>query len=125
MSEPEAVASLNGIADVVSSLMAMWISVTFGYLTVSYFVGAALTRFQYTVVTTLYLMFATVFGASAVLYVHAWQLTNVRERTVFSEIPLSGNLPAYVGGTSVILVVGTTISIYFMYNLRKKAAEKT
>ena len=89
MTEAEAVASLNGMADVCGSLLSVWVSITFGYLTVAYFVGVKLTRFQCVAISMLYVATSLVFGGSGILYVHAWQLTRIREGTVFNELALA------------------------------------
>ena len=79
-----------------------------------------LTRFQCVAISTLYVATSLVFGGSSILYVHAWQLTRIREGTVFNELALASSLPAYVGGTIVIVVGGALLSLYFMYNVRAR-----
>jgi hypothetical protein len=118
MTEAEAVASLNGMAEVTASLLGVWVSITFAYLTASYFLGKQLSTFQSFAVSGLYVVTSFVFGGSAILYVHAWQLTRIREGTVFNELALASSLPAYVGGTILVVTGGILISLYFMYNVR-------
>ena len=119
MTEAEAIESLNGMADVAVSQLSVWVSITFGYLTVAYFLGSKLSRFQCGAVSILYVVTSFLFGGSAIIYVHAWQLTRIREATVFNELALASNLPAYVGSTSAVVLGGTLISLYFMHNVRK------
>ena len=118
MTEAEAIESMNGMADVAVSQLSVWVSITFGFLTVAYFLGSKLSRFQCAAISTLYIVTSFLFGGSAIIYVHAWQLLRIREGTVFDELALASNLPMYVGGTTVIVIGGTLISLYFMYNVR-------
>ena len=118
MTEAEAIASLNGMADVIGTLLGVWVSITFGYLTVAYFVGPKLTTFQCVAISSLYIATSFIFGGSSIIYVHAWQLTRIREGTVFNELALASSLPAYVGGSVIIVLGGTILSLYFMYNVR-------
>jgi len=121
MTEAEAIGALNGMADVAASQVSIWAYITFGYLTASYFLGKNLSQFQCLAISGLYSVVALLFGSSAVIYVHAWQLTRIREGTVFDEFWLSNSYHGYVGGTAFFLFAGTLISLYFMYNVRKTA----
>ena len=66
MTEADAIGALTNIGEVAATYTGMWLSVTFGYLTVAYFLGKSLSRFQCLAISTLYVVFAIIFAAVAV-----------------------------------------------------------
>lgn len=57
---------LSNFADNAATYFAMFITFTFGYLTVAYFVGKSLSRFQCFAVSALYAISAILSGATTV-----------------------------------------------------------
>ena len=53
LSDAQALDSLTYIGEVAGSYLAMYISITFAYLTAAYFIGGALSRFQCGVISAL------------------------------------------------------------------------
>ena len=86
LSDAQALESLTYIGEVAGSYLAMYISITFAYLTAAYFVGASLTRFQCNVVTALYVVFALAIGATTAGWSHAWILMKARHATVINDV---------------------------------------
>jgi hypothetical protein len=121
MTEAEAIASLVDIADIANNFDNMWVSVTFGFLTVSYFLGKALSRFQAAVISLLYLFGALQYAGGAVSYSKAWELLQARESTIIDEV-WSSSLP-WAGVITSYYIAGTLISLYFMYSIRSGRKE--
>ncbi len=112
-----AIGALTGIADVAATYLGVWLSLTFAYLTVSYFVGKALSRYQCMMISFLYLLSASMFGVTTLVHVKAWVLLRAREQSVYDEISLV-TFPWWIEAVAIFLVTGTLISLYFMYNVR-------
>ena len=68
MSEADTISALAAVGDTTSSDIALWVTTTFGYLTVAYFIGKDLTRFQVGAVTGLYIVSSTLFSMSAIAH---------------------------------------------------------
>ena len=112
-----AIGALTDIADVAATYLGVWLSLTFAYLTVSYFVGKALSRYQCMMISFLYLLSASMFGVTTLVHVKAWVLLRAREQSVYDEISLV-TFPWWIEAVAIFLVTGTLISLYFMYNVR-------
>ena len=119
MSEAELAETLSGYATVCMNFISLWVTLTFAYLSAAYFVGSNLSRFQATVVSGLYVISALWFGLGAVAYNMAWQKTRALGGTVFDEIALTGGQSLWIGGVALFVSLGTSISLYFMYDVRK------
>ena len=65
MTEAEVIESMVLLGDGAVNIFTVFISVTFGYLTVAYFVGRDLTQFQLYAVTGLYLVTSITLGRPA------------------------------------------------------------
>lgn len=120
MTEPDAIAALTDLGELITSCVGVWISVTFGYLTVAYFLGAALTRSQCTGISILYVALATMFAATSVGYVDGWVQLHERESTVLDQVWVFSHVEGYVEGLAFVFISGTLISLYFMYDVRKR-----
>ena len=121
MTEAETIASLNDIAVVAGSFVSMWVSFTFAYLTVAYFLGKVLSRFQCLMISAIYGVTAAYFGCAAFVYVQAWHVVRLSRDTLYNNIWLMTFESAWVWGVAVFLVAGTTVSLYFMYDVRRRS----
>lgn len=118
MTEVEAISTLNEISEVIATFASLWASFTFGYLTVSYFVGAALTKFQCLIISTLYLVIAAFFSSAAIGHVMAWHLVRLNNESLYDRVFFMGGESGWVWGSVIFLFFGTGASLYFMYNIR-------
>ena len=118
MNEVDAIESLTNIGEIAATYGTLWVSITFGYLTVAYFLGTALSRFQCLAISTLYVVFAAIFAATTLGYVDSWLQLQSRENTVFDNVWLFNEIPFYFESTALVLVGSTILSLYFMYNVR-------
>jgi hypothetical protein len=98
-------------------------SFTFAYLTVAYFVGASLTRFQCIVASVIYIFSAGLVGGGALVYVDAYYALRVRERTIMDESWI-GNVINWPLGASIMLVSMLLVSLYFMYDVRNPKRDR-
>ena len=121
MSEVEATAMLAAIGDTVCSFTALWVSVTFAYLSVAYFVGGNLSRFQNLAVSGLYLASALLFGIGALAHTQSWCELEAKYSTSYRRFFLADVVPFYTPSMAVFFVVGLCVSFYFMYNVRRTA----
>ena len=123
MTEAAASAVLVDLGEAAATCVSLWASFTFAYITVAYFVGKSLSRFQCVAISVLYSATALFFANAAVVYVYAWHLFKARERTVFDEVWLVDSPTGWVGGAAFFLLAGTLVSLYFMYNVRQSHKE--
>ncbi|MGR8946692.1 MAG: hypothetical protein ACU84Q_01505 [Gammaproteobacteria bacterium] len=119
MTATETIATLNDISEVIGMFVSMWVSVTFAYLTVAYFVGAALSRFQCLVISGLYTLTAVYFASAGIAHVQAWHLVRESGPTLYDQIALMQSQTAWAWGITLFHVGGTLVSLYFMYNVRQ------
>jgi len=124
MSEAETIELVALLGDNAVSNFAVYISITFAYLTVAYFVGAALSSFQMKAVSGLYLASSGICAISSVATVQAWVLIVSVEPTVLNTLPLytAGIWHIYM---AVLLTAGMVVSLYFMYDIRRRGNEKS
>ena len=98
----------------------IFISFTFAYQTVAYFVGSALTRFQAQVVSGLYVISSSSAAGGSILPMLAWTaLLGSRETTLGKFEIWNGSF--WMGYMGTIYATGIVVSLYFMYNVRKTA----
>jgi len=119
MSEGEVIAALTDIGETFSTFTGLWVSVTFAYLTVAYLVGKALSRFQCLAISALYVVSSVLFGTSAQGYADGWVRLHLRETSVFDEVFVFNNVTFYAEAGAVFFGLGTLLSLYFMYDVRK------
>ena len=120
MIEADAIAALTNIGEVAATYTGMWLSVTFGYLTVAYFLGKSLSRFQCLAISALYVVFAVIFASVTIGFVDSFWLLRAREKTIIDEAWIFSSLPGYLEGTAFVLLAATLVSLYFMYNVRQR-----
>ena len=105
-----------------ASIIAIYLSVTSGYLIVSYLVGKNLTRMQNTLITGLYITFAVIITLATVAnFDRAAYLLKFTEETYRS--PLSSGLPAVAIITGPILLIGVAACVKFMWDVRHPKTE--
>ena len=119
MTEAEAIASITDLAGMALAFVSLWFSATFGYLTVAYFLGNVLSRFQCSAVSALYGFSAFLFIAGTAVYTKATELMIGRERTIFDQLYVDSL--AWAESISALSVCGTLLSFYFMYNVRQRS----
>jgi len=100
----------------------IYISFTFAYLTVAYFVGPALTRFQVFAASGLYLVAALSAAVGSILPMLAWgELLTSRETTLGKFEIWNGDFWVIYMGT--LYAAGILVSLYFMFDIRKRLSE--
>ena len=124
MSEAEVIESMAILGDGAVNVFTVFISVTFAYLTVAYFVGRSLTKFQLIAVSGLYLVTSTTMGATCVACVIAW------EKLIHQYPSALNNIPFFTIGIwhkvmAIIFIGGVIVSYYFMYNIRNTDASES
>ena len=98
----------------------IWLTVTFAFMTVAYFVGEKLTGFQVWAASGLYLIGSSSAIIVCYINIHAW--SDLRSNfpggisVLDSSIFWSGDLWKILIVGSLIL--GNIVSLYFMYNVR-------
>ena len=117
MTEAEIVESITSYYELVVSMMGLYLTVTSGYLIVSYMVGSKLTRSQTAMVTALYVIFAliTSFGVTgfflrAADYIGPLQQANP-DRGYFG-------VSVVITIITIILIGGVFMSCKFMWDVR-------
>ena len=91
MTEFETIEALSNLAANAATFFTVFLSMTFGYLTAAYLVGADLTS--------------------------TWATLKARETSVIDDVWIA-NAVSWSGGVWVIVVVIILLSLYFMYNVR-------
>ncbi|MEQ8694609.1 MAG: hypothetical protein RIC85_04720 [Gammaproteobacteria bacterium] len=100
----------------------IYITFTFAYLTVAYFVGSKLTRFQVFVVSGLYLISALSTTLGSIMPMLAWGELLANRDTLLSKFPVwDGEM--WVVNMGIIFLVGIVVSFYFMYDVRSKSVQ--
>ena len=117
MSEAEALEiAMAGSANALSSF-ALYISFTFGYLTVAYFVGTSLTRIQALTASGLFLLAAGATAVSCIASCNAFETVLSEYPTILNAQPLWNSF-SWQQVMSVVLSLGVLASLYFMYSIR-------
>ena len=98
----------------------IYISFTFAYLTIAYFVGSALTRFQVIAASGLYLISAMSAALGTVMPVLAWGELLASRETTLAKFDL-WNADIWIPYMGIILAGGILVSLYFMFDVRVRA----
>ncbi len=120
MSEVETIATLNHISEVSGMFMSIWVSFTFGYLTVAYFLDTVLTRFQCLCTSVLYAVTASYAATAVIAHVQAWHEVRTRSENLYNNIQLMTSEAGWEWGFIFFLTLGTITSLYFMYDVRRR-----
>ena len=118
MTEAEAMAALAGLGDQIYAGVDTWLALTFGYLTLAYFVGAKLSRFQCLAVSFLYGIGASLYAVALPIHTHAWTILVNQFPTVYDGTWIKEPGLSWVVGSAVFYCAGTILALYFMYNVR-------
>ena len=118
MTEAEALQTMSNFADNAGTYFTMFVSFTFAYLTVAYFVGKSLSRFQCFAVSGLYTISAMLTGATTVGWSNAYLILKAREDTLLNEVWIFDK-PGWLPIVILLLTAISVMSLYFMYDARK------
>lgn len=123
MTEAETLELIAIYAANAMNAFAIFSSFTFAYLATAYFVGAALSSFQVFSISGLYVASSLAMGTSCVISTQAWGALIDSRDTLLTALIL------YTGGywdvfVAILLSTVIVISLYFMYNVRRTAAER-
>ncbi len=95
----------------VSNAMNLYLTVTSGFLLVAYFIGKDLTRLQTTIITVLYVVFAT-FNTLAVM-------TYFQSAFYFGHTYGLGRVPSWpIYGMPILFGLGILACLKFMWDVR-------
>ena len=128
-------AEIHGLASLLLSMLALagesitqYMTVLFGYILASYFVGADLKRVQVWIFTGLYIFWQS--WTIAVLAVRGVgvQITNDRLDELMVGSPRYNEIPtgvdSWLGGSLVLALLAALVaSLYFMWSVRHPKAE--
>jgi predicted neutral ceramidase superfamily lipid hydrolase len=103
----------------VASYLAIFISVTFAYLTVAYFQGRALTDFQVRVASGLYVLWSGLLALGVYENTVAWELMAREHETILSSMSVYGSGVLHIP-LAIVLVVSILVSLYFMHDVRRE-----
>ncbi|MGR8946484.1 MAG: hypothetical protein ACU84Q_00450 [Gammaproteobacteria bacterium] len=120
MTEAEALESITNVAAIVATYTSLWLSVTFAYLTVAYFVGSRMTRFQCLAASVLYFCVSTLFSVGVVAHGKAFFIVLTENTTAYSQVLIfrDGEGPWLIT-ISAFFTFAAILSFYFMYDVRR------
>ena len=122
MTESETLQVLSYFAENTATYFTMFVSFTFAYLTVAYFVGRSLSQFQCLAVSGLYVISAAVSGSTTVGWAQAWTLLRTQQKTMLDGVWMFNDI-GWIGAVSFLLVTIALVSLYFMYDVRRKSKD--
>jgi len=115
MSEAEVIEMINLHAGNSMSAYSIFVTLTFAYLTASYFAGEKLSLLQVFIISVLYVTSSAAFTAITVLHVQSFEAL-VAQYPNFIYARLWRFPWALVG--SLLAIGGVIASLYFMWNVR-------
>ena len=102
-----------------ASYMAIFLTVTFAYLTAAYFQGSKLSSFQVAMVSGLYVLWSGVLAVGVYENTLAWENMVASQPTILNTSSLYGS--GIFHFVAILIHTGSIgISLYFMYDVRKK-----
>ena len=119
MTEAEAIELIALFTANVLASSAVYMSITFAYLTAAYFVGANLSRFQAIFVSVLYVLFANGAMMTQLGNIQAWSIIMEEHATAMDSVPMY-NSEFWQIAIPIGLSIGTLGSLYFMWNVRHR-----
>ena len=117
MTEPELVESLTAYHNLLFNVLAIYLTVTSGYLAVAYIVGAKLTSFQVLVISVLFVFFAAISTWGAFGYAMRG-IDYVEPLRVLNPDRIYYGHPAAATLIALILTGGIFASLSFMWSIR-------
>ena len=120
MTEAETLEAVALYGDNAIGTFSLYISIIFAYLTVAYFVGAKLSRFQTIVVSGLYIAASAIVMVANIATIQAWTSVVATNPTILNTLRLYTLkwLPTYM---AILLTLGIVVGLYFMHDVRKRA----
>ena len=116
MNEAEVLEQLNLFADNAMNSYALYLTLTFSYLTAFYVAGAQLSKLQATIISLLYFSWALTFSLVATTHIASFESLLSRYPnfvpSIFWQLPW-----LYLGG--VIAAGGILASCYFAFDIRR------
>ena len=122
MTEAEALEIIGLYTANAHTLFTIFVTFTFAYFATAHFVGAALTSFQTIAASGLYVISASCSVLALVANIQVWQAVDKKTRTVMDELPLF-DATFWITFLSLVMVLGIAISLYFMWDVRRRRAE--
>ena len=119
MAEAEALEVLSNISINAATYWTMFVSFTFAYLTVAYFVGKSLSRFQCVAIFVFYIICAFMSGVTTVGWSEAWFIFKAREHTFIDDVIVFTDIGLFYALIFVLSAISIT-SLYFMCNDRRR-----
>ena len=101
------------------SIFAVYLSITFAYLTVAYFVGAALNIFQVWAISGLYVASAGIASIACFGTTEAWVALIAEQPTILNTLSIYG-VGIWDTYMAFLMSAGMLISLYFMYEVRRR-----
>ncbi|MFT4562629.1 MAG: hypothetical protein ACI9BW_002375 [Gammaproteobacteria bacterium] len=121
MTEAEALELIPIYVDVAVTSFSMYLTMTFGYFTVAYLVGAKLSRFQMLAISSLYLYGAGGSAVTAFIQIQAWAKIKEEYTTILDEFAF-WNAEFWLISIPGLTVAGIFLGLYFMWNIREGSA---
>ena len=100
------------------SIFTVYLSITFAYLTVAYFLGAKLSRFQTITISGLYIASSAMASLAFIGTTQTWVVLISTTQTMLNTIPIysAGVWHIYA---AILAIAGILVSLYFMYDVRR------
>ena len=98
----------------------IFISFTFAYLTVAYFIGPALTKFQAGAATGLYILSSASAAVGSILPMLAWSELLGSKETTLGQFQIWDGV-FWISYMGLIHAVAIFVSLYFMFDVRRRA----
>jgi len=119
MTEAEALDLIVGFGANATSGFAIYISFTFAFLTLSYFVGSKLTTFQAIVVSVIYIIGAI--GPAVSAYSHIRAIAEIQaSRPTLLDGLFGWDQTVFLIWEPVLAAIGILLSLYFLYDARRE-----
>ena len=123
MTEAEINTALSDLGANAATFYTAFFSFTFAYLTAAYLIGEALTVFQAWLVSILFFIIATMFGATGWGYADAWLRLRARGPSILDEVFVFG-VPGWSSALGLMTIASIFASLYFMLDIRRRARIK-
>lgn len=117
MTEAEALELISMYVDIAVSSFSIYLTITFAYLTVAFFVGKSLSTFQAVAISSLYLIGAGSAIANLVIQLQAWGKIKELYTTILDEF-FFWEAEFWLAYMPTLMIGGVLIGLYFMWNVR-------
>ena len=123
MTEAEIIEVVAILGSNTFSIFAVYLSITFAYLAASYFVGGTLNKFQVYAMSALYIASAGLSAIACVGTTEAWTELIATQPTMLNTLGIY-SIRFWDGYMAILLAAGMFISLYFMYEIRKRKRQE-